>query len=75
MGWITTRLIIINLTILVKYYSLPCISDPLEDTRFRKPERIIIEAHFFIKDYSLNKNVTTSMLYSGFPKELFINAL
>ena len=25
---------------------------PLEDARFRKPERIIIKAHFFVKGYS-----------------------
>ena len=28
---------------------------PLEDARFRKSERLIIKAHFFIKGYSLKK--------------------
>jgi hypothetical protein len=29
------------------------IPDPLEDDRFRKSERIIIKAHFFVKGHSL----------------------
>jgi hypothetical protein len=59
---------------------------PLEDARFRKSERFIIKAHFFIKGYSgecapafsnntihvasLKTNVTTSMICSAFPKGL-----
>jgi len=49
---------------------------PLEDARFRKPERIIIKAHFFIEGYSLkNKCNDEYVLLSFFSKGWFINAL
>jgi hypothetical protein len=41
---------------------------PLEDARFSKPERIIIEAHFWLMVVPLKTNVTTSMFYSYFPQ-------
>jgi len=34
---------------------LTTIPDPLEGARFRKSERLIIKANFFIKGYSLKK--------------------
>ncbi len=43
---------------------------PPEDARFRKPERIIIKAHFLLMVIPLKTNVTTSMLGSVFPKGL-----
>ena len=59
---------------------------PLEDARFRKSERFIIKAHFFIKGHSgefapvfsnntihvasLKRKVTQSIIYSAFPKGL-----
>ena len=60
------------------------ISVPLEDTRFRKSERLIIKRHFFIKGHSgeyapacsnntidvasLKRNITQSMICSALPK-------
>jgi len=41
---------------------------PLEEARSRKPERIIIEAHFLLMVAPLKTNVTTSMFYSVFPR-------
>jgi hypothetical protein len=59
---------------------------PLEDARFRKPERVIIKAHFllmviqenvllhsligYIHVASLKTNVTTNMVCSVFPEGL-----
>ena len=59
---------------------------PLEDARFRKSERFIIKAHFFIKGHSgeyvhafsnntihvvsLKRKVTQSIICSAFPKGL-----
>jgi hypothetical protein len=40
---------------------------PLEDARFRKPERIIIKAHLLLMVVPLKTNVTTSMFCSVFP--------
>jgi hypothetical protein len=43
---------------------------PLEDARFRKPERVIIKAHFLLMVIPLKTNVTTNMFYSVFPEGL-----
>jgi len=48
---------------------------PLEDARFRKSERFIIKAHFFIKGYSLKKKCNAEYDCSAFPKGWFRNAL
>jgi len=49
---------------------------PLEDASFRKTERIIIKAHFFVKGYSLkNKCNDEYGLLRLPPKGWFINAL
>jgi len=49
---------------------------PLEDARFRKPERVIIKAHFFVKGHSLKKKCNDEYgLLRLPPKGWFINAL
>ena len=63
---------------------------PLKDARFRKSERFIIKAHFFIKGHSgeyapafsnntihvasLIRNVTQSMICSALPKGVSISS-
>ena len=47
---------------------MPCIIPaPFEDARFRKPERFIIKAHFFIKGYSLKKKCNAEYDLLRFP--------
>ena len=41
---------------------------PLEDARFRKPERIIIKAHFFVKGYSLKNKCNDEYVLLRFPQ-------
>jgi hypothetical protein len=49
---------------------------PLEYARFRKPERIIIKAHFFVKGSSLKNKCNDEYVLLRFPpKGWFINAL
>jgi hypothetical protein len=41
---------------------------PLEDARFRKPERIIIKAHFFVKGHSLKNKCNDGYVLLSFPQ-------
>jgi hypothetical protein len=57
-------------------YSQLSIPAPLEDAHFRKSERFIIKAHFFIKGYSLKKKGNAEYdLPSLPPRGWFRNAL
>ena len=41
---------------------------PLEDARFRKSERFIIKAHFFIKGYSLKNKCNAEYDLPSLPR-------
>jgi hypothetical protein len=41
---------------------------PLEDARFRKTERIIIKAHFFVKGHSLKNKCNDEYVLLSFPR-------
>jgi hypothetical protein len=62
----------------LRFFTSICtyIPAPLEDARFRKPERIIIKAHFFVKGHSLKNKCNDGYVLLSFPpKGWFINAL
>ncbi|PKH86163.1 hypothetical protein CXF79_19155 [Colwellia sp. Bg11-28] len=48
---------------------------PLEDVRFRKSERFIIKAHFFIKGHSLKKKCNTEYDLLSLPQGAGLKAL
>ena len=48
---------------------------PLEDARFRKSERLIIKAHFFIKGYSLKKKCNAEYDLLSLPQRAGLETL
>jgi len=48
---------------------------PLEDARFRKSERLIIKAHFFIKGHSLKKKYNAEYDLLSLPRRAGLETL
>jgi hypothetical protein len=55
----------ISIPLLNEYAYIPA---PLEDARFRKPERIIIKAYFFVKGYSLKNKCNDGYVLLRLPQ-------
>jgi hypothetical protein len=51
------------------------IPDPLEDARFRKSERFIIKAYFFIKGFSLKKKCNAEYYLLSLPQRTGLETL